>query len=149
MKKSIFVAFLSAIILFGCQQQMKTGIAGNDNDNNRVVVADNSNITINDKPKTITESQIVPEDTLKKIYPGVSVNFATELLGEAKINYLGKIGSIVTQSLRSANFYTWHFDNVFIQITSEDNQSISTITLMKRAMERATRYIYDLSFYKV
>lgn len=116
------------------QQDIKTGILGNNNNNNRVEITDNRNQTINNQSKTISETRIVPENILTRLHPGVSIKYANSLLGEPSIIDQGSV-------------YVWNFDNVSIGIASDDNQSIDAITLIKVSMEQPDKFIvYPLNY---
>ena len=92
--------------------------------------------TINGNPKPIPDTDIIPENILHQIHPGVSLEYAKRLLGEPKFR---------TTTLTSN---IWNFKNASIEIYSNDNHSIDAITLMKTSMDYADIFsIYPLSFY--
>ncbi len=116
------------------RQNIKAGIIGNNNSNNKVDITENQNITINNQSKGIYETRIVPKNILTKLYPGVSIKYAKLLLGEA---------NIVTE----ASVHIWHFDNASIHIASDDNQSIDAISLVKASMEQPDEFtVYPFNY---
>jgi hypothetical protein len=145
MKSPIFTLFtLLLLVLAGCQQESRTGISGNDNDNNQIAITDTGDIinegdvNINESPKTIAQTGIIPEDILTKIHPGISVAFAKELLGEANIR---------DQYDNSPITYVWNFSNASIQIMTEDDNSIDVVTLVNPSPTSTDKFdIYPLGY---
>ena len=161
----VFPAIL-LLVLVGCQQDSKTGIKGNNNNDNQVAITEKGdvninkgNININEKPKTIAETGIVPEDILTKIHPGVSLAFTKGLLGEAKIreNYgdpgLRDMEAFSGKPIDREKYgnrpfvYVWNFNNASIQVLTKDNNSIDVITLIKQLPNSADTFtIYPLNY---
>ncbi len=143
MTKKLLTSFILLTLILGCQSNKKTGIDGNNNNNNQVIISEQGDITINDKPKTIKETGIIPENILSQLNPGTSINFTKELLGEPKIQE-----DLEDESQnKTETIYVWHFNNAFISIRSIDNQSIETITLIKSSMEQSDKFtIYPLNY---
>jgi hypothetical protein len=149
----IFLAIFS-FVLIGCQQDTKTGIRGNNNSDNQVAITDKGdininkgNININEKPETIPETGIIPEDILTKLNPGVSLEYTRQLLGEPNVheNLLKEANGEFVPS--EQEMFVWRFKNAFIAILSEGGKSIDGITLLKKSMEQPDKFkIYPLDY---
>jgi hypothetical protein len=57
-------------VLVGCQQYSKTGIRGDNNNNNQVVITDKGNIIINDRDKAVAETSPSPPTPTIPKYSG-------------------------------------------------------------------------------
>lgn len=113
------------------QENNKIGIMGNGNNNNQVVIADRSNVTVNDRYKSISETRIIPEDILAKLHPGVSFDYVKEVLGQPHIH--------------RDDISVWNFNNASIQVnTDKDDNSVGAITLVTSSMD--TFLVYPLNY---
>ncbi|MBD2168433.1 hypothetical protein H6G04_29045 [Calothrix membranacea FACHB-236] len=142
---------LAFFILFGCQQSNKTGIKGDKNNNNQVVISDKSNITFNEKSKNIAETLKAPSDVIKKVEPGKSIEFIKQYLGEPHIkqtlsfeikDYDSEKGNFFKKEEQFTEFF-YNLENMNIIVGLQDEEVVYVSFEIKNYNESFNIYTID------
>ncbi len=131
MKKSkkvnkLIVGFIWVVLLFIVSCDNKSGIEGNNNKNNRIVIGDNN--IVNEVPQKM---DYIPSDFFEQIGPGSSLVRVYELFGTPfKTKKTGNTTEINGSIIKCEYFYLlFNLQNANMLIISKDNTSVGSICI--------------------
>ena len=114
---SKYFLILVSVLLINCENKSKTGIKGDNNTNNHIIISEKT--TIYNKSKTLNE---IPNDILDIIYPDVPIDKFKSLFG------------IANKSFKNEKYtaYYYNLNNYEVILHTLDNISISSICFQSK-----------------
>ena len=123
------VTLLLSFVIFSiaCNDQ-KTGIEGNNNTDNQIIIGNENQIKI--EPPKEKRTVVAPINTIVEIGLSTSIDYIKELHGQPKLiePVWSQLDGDGLSQEQKGNILTWNFENLKMQVYTYDDKSTERIT---------------------